>query len=170
MEKIKSILVPMLKGNTILLELFLQNFRDERPPKSLLEGPYETIDLSKELARPHNEDVYETFVVPNTEDKYGGQNCICHCHRIEDTEYKSRSKHCTACGLKFANGRLYLSAGRIFQPATVTFKTSPDVNQNARLMGKMAQATSHRKKRLDTSPNKLASSGGKENLEEVRML
>lgn len=31
-EKIKSTIVPMLKGNAILMDLFLQNFPDERPP------------------------------------------------------------------------------------------------------------------------------------------
>lgn len=70
---------------------------------SLLEGPYETLDLNKELARRETEELYETFVVPNTEDKYGGPNCICHCHRIEDNEYKSRLKHCNSCGLKVEN-------------------------------------------------------------------
>ncbi|CAH1126559.1 unnamed protein product [Ceutorhynchus assimilis] len=170
MDKVKSTLVPMFKGNAILYDLFIQNFMDERPPPSLLEGPYETIDINKEMARPDNEELYETFVVPNTEDKYGGQNCICHCHKIEDNEYKSRYKHCNTCGLKFVNGALYLSTGRIFQPATVTFKTNPHVNHNLRLMGKSAisaTSTSHRKKRSDTSPSKLAAgSSGKENLEE----
>lgn len=31
-EKIKTTIVPMLKGNAILMDFFLQNFRDERPP------------------------------------------------------------------------------------------------------------------------------------------
>jgi len=73
----------------------------------LLEGPYETLDLNKELARGENEELYETFVVPNTEDKYGGPNCICHCHRIEDNEYKSRLKHCNSCGLKVGKKATY---------------------------------------------------------------
>ncbi|KAL1513123.1 hypothetical protein ABEB36_002583 [Hypothenemus hampei] len=165
MEKIKMVLLPMLKGNKILIDLFLQNFKDEHPPSSLLEGPYEKIDVNKELSRPENENFYDTFVVPNTEDKYGGQNCICHCHKIEDKEYKSRYKHCNLCGLKFANGRLYLSTGRTFQPAVVTFKTSPNVNHNIRLMGKSATPCTVKRKRSDNSPHK-ASHTAKDTLEE----
>ncbi|XP_066142962.1 uncharacterized protein mute isoform X1 [Euwallacea fornicatus] len=166
MEKAKSVLVPMLKGNKILMDLFLQSFRDERPPPSLLDGHYETIDINKELARPDNEQIYETFVVPNTEDKYGGQNCICHCHKIEDNEYKSRYKHCNSCGLKFANGKPYLATGRVFQPAMITFKTNPHINHNIRLMGKSTSGSGVKKKRSNISPNKLSSSSTKENLEE----
>lgn len=76
----------------------------------MLEGPYETLDLNKELARGENDELYETFVVPNTEDKYGGPNCICHCHRIEDNEYKSRLKHCNSCGLKVGKRRLIIGS------------------------------------------------------------
>ncbi|KAH1007204.1 hypothetical protein HUJ04_004470 [Dendroctonus ponderosae] len=167
MEKIKATLIPMLKGSKILMDLLLQGFKDEPPPPSLLEGPYETIDINKELARPDNEEMYETFVVPNTEDKYGGQNCICHCHRIEDNEYKSRFKHCNSCGLKFVNGKLYLSVGRSFQPATIAFKTNRHINHNARLMSKSATAGfSHKKKRPDNSPNKISGFTAKEALEE----
>ncbi|XP_050305463.1 GON-4-like protein [Anthonomus grandis grandis] len=168
-EKVKSVLLPMLKGNSLLYDLLMQNFKDEPPTESLLSGPYETIDINKELARPEGEEIFETFAVPNDEDKYGGQNCICHCHRIEDKEYKSRAKHCANCGLKFVNGKLYLAAGRSFQPATVTFRTSPHTNHNARLMTKHATAPSnsmHKKKRCDSSPNKIAGSSGKENVEE----
>lgn len=32
MDKIKNTLIPMFKGNQVLIDLFLQNFLDERPP------------------------------------------------------------------------------------------------------------------------------------------
>lgn len=67
---------------------------------SLSSGPHEVIDLSKELARQPDEEIYETIVVPNTEDPYGGSHCICTCHNVENLRFKSRTQHCKKCGLK----------------------------------------------------------------------
>lgn len=74
---------------------------------SLLEGFYENIDLKKELSTPDDE-AYETMTLPDTEDKYGGQSCICNCHHIEDPEFKSRFRHCIRCGTKVSFYYMYL--------------------------------------------------------------
>ncbi|KAJ8976865.1 hypothetical protein NQ317_014260 [Molorchus minor] len=153
MEKIKNTLLPMFKGNAVLSDLFLQNFLDERPPLSLLEGPYETIDINKEMSKTEDE-IYETITVPNIEDKYGGPSCICNCHQIEDPEFKSRYRHCIRCGTRFINGKVYIQTGRGLRPAAVSFLTSPNVDHNIRLLGKTPTTTSQRKKRSETSPSK----------------
>ncbi|KAJ8942700.1 hypothetical protein NQ318_023432 [Aromia moschata] len=167
MGKIKNTLLPMFKGNAILSDLFLQNFLDERPPPSLLEGPYETIDVSKELSRPDDEEIFETITVPDVEDKYGGPSCICNCHQIEDPEFKSRYRHCIRCGTKFMNGKVYIQTGRGLRPATVSFLTSPNTDHNIRLLGKAPTSATQRKKRSETSPSKRVSlSPTKENIDE----
>ncbi|XP_060537250.1 uncharacterized protein LOC132708723 isoform X2 [Cylas formicarius] len=168
METIKRSLLPLLKGNGILTDLFLQNFVEERPPASLLQGPYETININKELTRGDDEELYEKIVVPNTEEKYGGISCDCHCHKIEDNEYKCRYKHCISCGLRFVQGKVFIQTGRGMQPACITFKTNPKANHVARLMGKQPATVTpnRRKRRADSSPNKNTGSSGKENLDE----
>lgn len=169
LEKVKNVLSLMLKGNPILIDLFLQNFKDERPPTSLLEGPYEKLDINKELARQDDEEIYEKFVVPNTEDKYGGVNCVCHCHKIEDNEYKSRYKHCNSCGLRFIHGKVYVQSCRGMHPATVCFNTSSNSSQISRLQEKKTNISvplSHRKKRYGHSPSKHVSTNGKEHVDE----
>lgn len=68
-----------------------------------MESSYETIDLHKEMSRPDNEEIYETIAVPEAEDKYGGMNCTCSCHEIEDHEFKSRYRHCIPCGTRVSS-------------------------------------------------------------------
>ncbi|XP_028155473.1 uncharacterized protein LOC114349332 isoform X2 [Diabrotica virgifera virgifera] len=156
-EKMKSSLVPMFKGNTFLTDLFLQNFMDEPPPPSLMEGPYEVIDVNKELATNDDEEPFETITVPDVEDKYGGITCICSCHEIEDVEFKSRIRHCSRCGTKFLNGRVYIQTGRGLRPAAVSFLNSSNTDHSSRLSEKSSHSFIRRKKRSDTSPSKQVS-------------
>ncbi|CAH1164288.1 unnamed protein product [Phaedon cochleariae] len=160
-EKIKSSLLPMFKGNSLLSDLFLQNFLDEPPPPSLLEGPYETIDIAKEMSKSMDEEEFETVTVPDVEDKYGGPTCICTCHEIEDPEFQSRYRHCFKCGTKFVNGRVFIQSGKCLRPASVSFLTNPNVDHNIRLMGKSSNVI-QKKKRSDSSPSKQTASSSKE--------
>lgn len=74
---------------------------------SLLDGPYENFDVNKEMARPANEESFETIAVPDVFDKYGNLTCICSCHEIEDAEFKSRYRHCTRCGTKVSKSTAF---------------------------------------------------------------
>ncbi|XP_072389073.1 uncharacterized protein mute isoform X1 [Diabrotica undecimpunctata] len=156
-EKMKGSLMPLFKGNTILADLFLQNFMDEPPPPSLMEGPYEVIDVNKELAANDDEEPFETITVPDVEDRYGGITCICSCHEIEDVEFKSRIRHCSRCGTKFLNGRVYIQTGRGLRPAAVSFLNSSNTDHSSRLSEKSSHSFNRRKKRSDTSPSKQVS-------------
>ncbi|CAH0551760.1 unnamed protein product [Brassicogethes aeneus] len=153
MEKVKTTLIPMLKGNTVLVDLFLQNFMSEAPPKSLMEGVYENLDINKEMLRPDDEELCENIVIPDVEDVYGGSACICSCHKIEDPEFKSRHRHCIPCGTKFIQGKVYIQSGRGLRPATVSFLTNTNKDHNMRLNGK-SSGLHPRRKRSDTSPSK----------------
>lgn len=42
----------------------------------------------------------ETITLPESEDPYGGPNCICSCHQNDDEMYSSRTRHCIPCGTK----------------------------------------------------------------------
>lgn len=107
MEKIKTTILPLLKGNALLMEWFLQLFPTEKPPNFLLNGPCENLPLAKgtdtnPAKGTSSEDLFETITIPDVEDPYGGLNCICECHNThpEDDTYKTRQKHCTPCGTK----------------------------------------------------------------------
>nr|CAH7758945.1 unnamed protein product [Callosobruchus chinensis] len=165
MEMVKTKLMPFFKGNTILSDLFLLNFLSEKPPASLLEGPYESIDIDREINKTSSEEPYEVIKVPEVEDKYGCPSCICSCHEIEDPEFKTRYRHCIKCGTKFINGRVFIQSGRGLRPATVSFPMNPDKDHNVRLAGEVSN-TLH-KKRYELSPSKqIMESPTKENVEE----
>ncbi|VEN34224.1 unnamed protein product [Callosobruchus maculatus] len=165
MEMVKTKLMPFFKGNAILSDLFLLNFLSEKPPASLLEGPYETIDIDREIDKTNSEEPYEVIKVPEGEDKYGCPSCICSCHEIEDPEFKTRYRHCIKCGTKFINGRVFIQSGRGLRPATVSFPMNPDKDHNVRLAGEASNAL--HKKRYDLSPSKqIVGSPTKENVEE----
>lgn len=65
---------------------------------SLLNGLWEHLDIDDIT----EENVpYEMITVPDSEDPYGGQSCICSCHEIEDdAAFKARTQHCVHCGKK----------------------------------------------------------------------
>lgn len=69
---------------------------------SLLNGTWESVEVGKDNTFNTNakEDIFETVVVPEVEDPYGGPNCICSCHKVEEQAFKSRQRHCIPCGTK----------------------------------------------------------------------
>lgn len=154
MAQVKSSVLPLLKGNGLLTDWFLQIFPMEKPPARLINGAWETICLSKDT-----DDTFEHLVLPEVDDPYGGPNCICNCHSVEDDRFKARSQHCTPCGTKFMQGRVFLQTGKGLRPAKITFEDT-SVDHRARLSGSL-------KKRSDTSPVKLISPG-KDSQDETR--
>lgn len=107
MEKIKTAIIPLLKGNQLLIDWFLQLFPTEKPPNGLLNGPSDTLQVGKGIdgnlgKGGANEDMTETIVLPDVEDPYGGPNCICDCHKThnDDEAFKTRARHCIPCGTK----------------------------------------------------------------------
>jgi hypothetical protein len=152
----KTTILPLFKGNAALTDWFLQIFPCEKPPNLLTSGPHEAIDISKELARPPDEDICETVVLPDTEDPYGGPTCICTCHNVENPQFNSRTQHCKKCGLKFIQGKIYIQTGKALRPAVVSFLTNPEKDHTKRL-------SAEQRKRSETSPSKQVTSPNKEN-------
>jgi hypothetical protein len=46
------------------------------------------------------EDLFETLVVPDQQDAFGGDACACTCHNSSDDKYRSRAAHCVSCGTR----------------------------------------------------------------------
>jgi hypothetical protein len=49
------------------------------------------------------EDLFETLVVPDQQDAYGGDTCACTCHNSRDDKYRSRAAHCVSCGTRVSH-------------------------------------------------------------------
>ncbi|XP_057338730.1 uncharacterized protein LOC130676485 isoform X3 [Microplitis mediator] len=69
-------------------------------------------------------ELYENIELPTPaiqDDPYGGDNCKCNCHDTNEPHLKTRTEHCTICGLRYLNGRLYLQTSEGLRPAKVEF-------------------------------------------------
>ncbi|XP_018333346.1 uncharacterized protein LOC108742578 [Agrilus planipennis] len=145
-DKVKNTILPLLKGNSLLTDWFMQIFPSEKPPESLLQGPFENIDLSVDIKNEN--EIYENITLPDSEDPYGGPKCICKCHESENILYKTRSRHCIPCGTKFIQGRIYIQTGKGLRLANVTFDGKSGPEHNIKLY------VEKQKKRSDSSLSK----------------
>lgn len=121
-EDISRGVLPLLKGNSVLMDYFLQLLPDCRPPENFLID-YEEIDypeLNSDVS--DDEDVFETIHVPEVEDVFGGDSCPCSCHDGEDEKFKTRTHHCTPCSTKFINGKIFIQCGKLLRPAKIVFE------------------------------------------------
>lgn len=63
------------------------------------------------LNADQSDDEFEFVVVPETQDKYGGKECPCACHKdVANPRFQSRIKHCASCGTKVTRFRFQNSA------------------------------------------------------------
>lgn len=148
MEKIKSSILPFIKGNAMLTEWFLQLFPSEKPQQSELID-FERLDFDK----IDNSDMFENIVIPEeNDDRYGGDNCICNCHESEEIKYKTRYLHCIPCGVKYIQGRVYVQYGKRVRPATITFEGSTPMADHIKRLSAKPKVI---KRRADNSPTKL---------------
>uniref|UniRef100_A0A1Y1MDI7 Myb-like domain-containing protein n=1 Tax=Photinus pyralis TaxID=7054 RepID=A0A1Y1MDI7_PHOPY len=164
MERVKATILPLLKGNNLLTDWFLQIFPSEPPPPSLLNGVWERMETRREFNL--HEDVFETVNVPEMEDHYGGHNCVCTCHESNDVTFKSPGQHCVKCGLKFFQGRVYIQTAKGLRLANVTFNGNSGVDHHLRLNGLHAD---RRKRRSEVSPSKQFASPAKDSHDDHRI-
>lgn len=62
---------------------------------------FEYVDLGDaDNEQVSEEDMFETLTVPDQQDAYGGDNCVCMCHNSHDDKYHSRAVHCMSCGTR----------------------------------------------------------------------
>lgn len=132
LELVHSVMDPLLKGHSLLMDLFLQCIPCCKPSESLFlphlfenlactVGPYD----KHKIYTDDSPELYENIEVstPGTqEDPYGGDNCKCICHEHQGSPTKtSNADHCTSCGVRYLNGRIYLQTSEGLRPAKITF-------------------------------------------------
>lgn len=62
---------------------------------------FEYVDLGDvDNEQLNEEDLFETLTIPDQQDAYGGDNCVCTCHNSHDDKYHSRAEHCMSCGTR----------------------------------------------------------------------
>ena len=87
---------------------------------------WEVVDLNVE---PKSDlEIFETVTLPEVEDPYGGPNCKCDCHEVDDGMFQNRNRHCVNCGLKFIHGKIFVQMGKSLKPAQAVF--SKELNRN----------------------------------------
>ncbi|XP_071445491.1 uncharacterized protein mute [Hetaerina americana] len=133
LEEIKEEIVPLLKGNLILLHKLLQLLPTERPLDSLMTD-FEELEFGEDMDLNGDHEPVENVRLPDKElgDRFGGEGCACPCHSVpplcapQSEKESSRSSHCNRCGLKFVNGRVILQTAKGIRPAKVIFDSPAD--------------------------------------------
>ncbi|XP_029163698.1 uncharacterized protein LOC114935123 [Nylanderia fulva] len=169
LETIHTVMSPVFKGHPLIMDLFLQVLPTAKPPESLFVphmfenltcplGPYDKNTTYIENAP----ELYENIELPTAtcqEDPYGGENCKCDCHNIDDSSLKSNSEHCVSCGTRFLNGRIYLQTPEGLRPAKITFpgehqeKLENIARVSLKIADKVAPSSISSKKRRKSSKN-----------------
>ncbi|KAG8223276.1 hypothetical protein J437_LFUL001553 [Ladona fulva] len=101
-ENIKDEILPLLKGNTILINHFLRLLPHERPPDSLMTD-FEELEFWEDADQVAEEEPVETVRLPEREpeDRLGGESC-------------------------FVNGKVVLQTAKGIRPARVSFSSPAD--------------------------------------------
>lgn len=97
-DVIKEKLFPLLKGNQLLIDWFMQLF--DKPPDCPL-SEYETINLKKCVSDDSSEDSYEE--IPATD--------LIECDNFDEMK---------SCGVQYRNGKIYYYCGTLL-PAKIAF-------------------------------------------------
>lgn len=99
MERLKSKILPLLKGNQLLIDWFLQLFEQEKPSESAIDE-HETLYIKKSLSDSENS-------VDNHEE-------------LLSSDLLEIDVSDSMCGVKYLNGKLQYR-GRIILPAKISF-------------------------------------------------
>lgn len=138
-EAIFSVLQPLLRGQSHLMDELQQLMPSQGVPDSLMED-FEEVTLPDEEDEEEEEEgegaaatavgspgggggssSCEELTLSPPRDAPGTLQCPCTCHqRSPDPRFLSRARHCTRCGIKFLGGRVFLQTGKVLRPARVT--------------------------------------------------
>ncbi|XP_075746447.1 gon-4 like protein muscle wasted isoform X2 [Rhipicephalus microplus] len=142
-ETIFSVLQPLLRGQSHLIDELQQLLPSQGVPDSLMED-FEEVTLPEEEEEEDEEEgaagspggagsSCEELTLSPPRDTPGTPQCPCTCHqRSTDPRFLSRTRHCTRCGIKFLDGRVFLQTGKVLRPARVTIgrPQSPEMDSN----------------------------------------
>ncbi|XP_037511393.1 GON-4-like protein isoform X1 [Rhipicephalus sanguineus] len=142
-EAVFSVLQPLLRGQSHLMDELQQLLPSQGVPDSLMED-FEEVTLPEEEEEEDEEEgaagspggagsSCEELTLSPPRDTPGTPQCPCTCHqRSTDSRFLSRARHCTRCGIKFLDGRVFLQTGKVLRPARVTIgrPQSPETDSN----------------------------------------
>ncbi|XP_021924612.1 uncharacterized protein LOC110832158 isoform X2 [Zootermopsis nevadensis] len=157
---VRSAILPLLKGNSLLIDNFLALLPHEKPAESLMPEFEDMVLGDVDNEQLGEEDLFETLVVPDQQDAYGGDTCACTCHSSRDDKYHSQAAHCMSCGTRFIHGKVFLQTGKVLRPAKVVFDTESIDDSINRLSAK--SKPKGRSRRRAASHTEVAS-GSKDN-------
>ncbi|XP_077514635.1 gon-4 like protein muscle wasted isoform X2 [Amblyomma americanum] len=131
-DAIFSVLQPLVRGHSHLMEELQQLLPNQGVPESLMDD-FEEVTLPDEEEEEEEEEngaggspggagsSCEELTLSPPRDTPGTSQCPCTCHqRSSDPRFLSRVRHCTRCGIKFLDGRVFLQTGKVLRPARVT--------------------------------------------------
>lgn len=121
-EAFRSTILPLLRGNSFLVESFLGLFPSEHPPECKITDFDSIVCEEMDSEFLGEEETFERVEIPKeNDDPYGGDHCQCCCHDSADPTFTSRAKHCTACGVKFIAGKVFMQTEHGLRPARIDF-------------------------------------------------
>ncbi|PSN49695.1 hypothetical protein C0J52_05320 [Blattella germanica] len=133
---VRTVVLPLLKGNSLLIDNFLNLLPYEKPPESMM-TEFEELDFgNKDGNHLGEDDMLETLIVPNQQDAFGGDGCACNCHNSRDDKFSKRAAHCLSCGTRFIHGKIFLQTGKVLRPAKVSFDSENSNESMNRLSAK----------------------------------
>ncbi|XP_075537800.1 gon-4 like protein muscle wasted isoform X2 [Dermacentor variabilis] len=137
-EAVCSVLQPLLRGQSHLMDELQQLLPSQGVPDSLMED-FEEVTLPDEEEEEEEEEgaagspggagsSCEELTLSPPRDTPGTPQCPCTCHlRSTDSRFLSRARHCTRCGIK---------TGKVLRPARVTIgrpqspETDTDISES----------------------------------------
>ncbi|KAJ9585932.1 hypothetical protein L9F63_020440, partial [Diploptera punctata] len=151
---VRTTILPLFKGNSVLIDNFLNILPAEKPPESMMTD-FEDMEIG-DSNKVRDDDLFETLVIPNQPDTFGGDNCACKCHQVSP---QSKSAHCLSCGTRVETSKIFLQAGKALRPAKVQFESETTYQSIKRLSTKGRPKVRNRKRttvRFNNSPLKRA--------------
>ncbi|XP_020712601.1 uncharacterized protein LOC101453433 [Ceratitis capitata] len=114
MKKVEAKILPLLKGNQFLIEWFLQQFPEAKPPERLL-STVEQVNLKEAEIRPNS---HETLNDP--------PEAITPCCEMQQQQQQNQAHQCQ---LRYINGRIFYG-NKITLPAKLSFMASNAQSDN----------------------------------------
>ncbi|XP_034235782.1 GON-4-like protein [Thrips palmi] len=136
LETVRSTILPLLRGNSYLVESFLGLLPSEQPPESKITD-FDLVrceDMDGEYSG--EEETFERVEIPpENDDPFGGEHCQCCCHDSNDPTFSNRTKHCRGCGIKFIAGKIFMQTDHGLRPVRIDFPGGSMSSHIKRLKG-----------------------------------
>ncbi|KAJ1524371.1 hypothetical protein ONE63_010872 [Megalurothrips usitatus] len=170
LEAVRSSILPLLRGNSFLVDSFIELLPPEKPPESKMTDFDHVVCEEMDGEHSGEEETFERLEIPpEIDDPYGGENCQCCCHSTSsDPGALNRTKHCTPCGIKFISGKVFMQTEHGLRPARIEFSGNGSLSCNLKRLNVDHQKLSRprsRRGRTNTSQGAVKVEEGKHSME-----